>query len=357
MQFNIEQQAPFEIWEENIAILDELREFSASICNIGSAINLLESTRNDLVLIKKKVGNIDYYINLSTIVVSKALNIIIQEVNEAQKDKSEENLAQVVHSAWQATLLMDSFDKEKDFAVYYLSNRETLSEIYRQVILSDSVYHEIVEYYRAVDAFCGTEKKKPVSSNSDTLNGLSDTLNGFIQVVDEMPMPIPNVVSRGIPGLNGETNRFLQIGKVKTFLNDTLKPLHRIKKSQSVTQQEYLKLSTRVVSLALNKVIALLNNCNSSPRFQYGLYSDINSTALEVYPVFLKLSSFDMDEDLKKHFDKQKMMIKQIVDRFTSSYKSTSQLSSSNVGSNSGCMLMLCIFIGLVVVTFYECLV
>lgn len=252
---------------------------------------------------------------------------------------------------------MDSFDKEKDFAVYYLSNRETLSEIYRQVILSDSVYHEIVEYYRAVDAFCGTEKKKPVSSNSDTLNGLSDTLNGFIQVVDEMPMPIPNVVSRGIHGLNGETNRFFQIGKVKTFLNDTLKPLHRIKKSQSVTQQEYLKLSTRVVSLALNKVIALLNNCNSSPRFQYGLYSDINSTALEVYPVFLKLSSFDMDEDLKKHFDKQKMMIKQIVDRFTSSYKSTSQLSSSNVGSNSGCMLMLCIFIGLVVVTFYECLV
>ena len=348
MQFNIEQ-APFEIWEENIAILVELREFSASICNIGSAINLLESTRNDLVLIKKKVGNIDYYINLSTIVVDKALSCVIQEVNEIQKDKSEENLAQVVHSAWQATLLMDSFDKEKNFAAHYYSNRETLSKIYEQIIFSDSVYQEMLEYYKAIDIFRGTVKKKSVSLKQDASNDF------FNCVIEPIPTPIVHgVVSRNnIYGLDDA----LQIQKIETFLSDILKPLRRLKKSQSITQQEYLILSTRVVSLALNKVIALVNNCKSSQHFQYGLYSDSNFVALKVYPVFLKLSSLDMDDDFKKHFDKQKMMIKQIVDRFTSSYKSTSQLSSSNVGSNSGCMLMLCIFIGLVVVTFYECLV
>ena len=348
MQFNIEQQAPFEIWEENIAILDELREFSASICNIGSAINLLESTRNDLVLIKKKVGNIDYYINLSTIVVDKALSCVIQEVNEIQKDKSEENLAQVVHSAWEAIVLMDSFDKEKNFAVHYLSNRETLSEIYKQIIISNSVYHEMLEYYRAIDVFCGTVKKKdPISSKQDTSDIFSDAIEDMQNVIGEMH--IPTVVSRDIPGLDSETKRLLQFQKIDTFLNNALKPLRRIKNSQSINQQEYLKLSIRVVSLALHKVLVLVNNCNSSPRFQYGLYTDLNFTVLEAYKVFLKMSSFDMDEDFKKHFDKQKSIIKQMADRIMK----PSQISSSNRGNNSGCMVMLCSTVVLIIFTFY----
>ncbi len=334
-----------EIYDSQIETIEGyLRKFESSSAKICDAINLLNATKVNLISIKQNIGNTNSYTNLSTLVVIKALYCVVQEVNKAQNEKSEENLAQVVHSAWEATMLMDSFDKEKKFALHYLSNRKTLLEIYKQIILSNSVYPEMLEYYRAVDVFCGTVRKSKsqmhVSSNSDVSSAL-------IQSIEEMP--IPNYVSIGFPSLSTETNRYLQIERINIFLSNTLKPLRRIKKSQSITQQEYLTLSTRVVSLALNKVTALINNCNSSPRFQYE-FSDFNFAVLEVYTVFQKMSSFDMDENFKKHFDEQKSIIKQMKDRIIKS----SQMSSSNRTNNSGCMVMLCFVGGLIISIFYN---
>ena len=56
-----------------------------------------------------------------------------------------------------------------------------------------------------------------------------------------------------------------------------------------------------------------------------------------------------MDEDFKKHFDKQKSIIKQMADRIMK----PSQISSSNRGNNSGCMVMLCSTVVLIIFTFY----
>ena len=143
-----------EIYDSQIeAIEGSLRKFESSSAKICDAINLLNATKVNLFSIKQNIGNTNSYTNLSTLVVSKALYCVVQEVNKAQNEKSEENLAQVIHSAWEATMLMDSFDKENKFALHYLSNRKTLLEIYKQIILSNSVYPEMLEYYRAVDVF------------------------------------------------------------------------------------------------------------------------------------------------------------------------------------------------------------
>lgn len=341
-----------EIYDSQIKTIEcDLRKFETSSAKICDAINLLNATKVSLFSIKQNIGNTVSYTDLSTLVVGKALYCVVQEVNKAQDEKSEENLVEVVQAAWRATILMDSFDKEKNFKVHYLSNREILLEIYSRIVIHSSIYQEMLEYYRTIDVFCGTVKKKdPISSKHDASNTFSDSIWEMQNVIEEMH--IPTVVSRDIPGLDSETKRLLQFQKIDTFLNNALKPLRRIKISQSIDQQEYLKLSTRVVSLALNKVIALVNNCNSSPRFQYGLYTDLNFTVLEAYKVFLKMSSFDMDEDYKRHFDKQKSIIKQMADRIMK----PSHISSSNRRNNSGCMVMLCSVVGLIIFAFHNLL-
>lgn len=64
---------------------------------------------------RQKLGvSNQYYIKLSTQVVSNALHNVIEEVNAAQKDKSEAYLAKVLVSAWKVTLIMDTFDKMRN---------------------------------------------------------------------------------------------------------------------------------------------------------------------------------------------------------------------------------------------------
>ena len=341
---------PFAILTENKAIQEELRKYSSLPPQICHAINLLNSTKGSLVTIKKKVGNSDYYIELSTLVVSNALQCVIQKVNEAQKDKSEENLAEVVHSAWQAILLMDSFDKAKDFAVHYLSNRDALSKIYKQIIFSDSIFLDIVEYYKAIDVFNGTIKK--VSNPPKQKQTFSNPL------IREGVLGDADFSKYSSFGIMGELERGRQFRQVTELLDKVSNPLQRIKGSQAISNQEFLQLSTRVVSLALNKVIELVNYNISASRTshlrQYGLDTELNSSVLDAHVAILKMSSFDMLDDFKRHFDEQKRTVEQMSDRTNPLKKATLQNSSS--GGGSGCMVMLCAIVGLVVLTICECL-
>lgn len=73
---------------------------------------------------------------------------------------------------------MDTFDKNDNFKTRYLSNRETLLSIYKQILLSDIISTEMIEIYDAIDGFNGT--KKPTVGNSGSLL-IDSSLDDFLR--------------------------------------------------------------------------------------------------------------------------------------------------------------------------------
>lgn len=94
------------VFTEVVGIYNELQQYKLCPDKICYAMNLLGKTQNYLISIKHKLGSANQlYINLSTEIVSNALDKIILDVNEAQKEESESYLMQVVYSAWKAVKL------------------------------------------------------------------------------------------------------------------------------------------------------------------------------------------------------------------------------------------------------------
>ena len=132
---------------------------------------------------------------------------------------------------------MDTFDKNEEFKARYLSNKETLFSIYRQIVFSDMVSSEVVAIYEAIDSFNGTTKTIERQSDSPFLNVSSYMLAGMDDLVH---------------------NR--QFSKITTLLNRTKEHLRVVKQCSSVRDFDYKKLSTKIVSMALNDVIKIVNN-------------------------------------------------------------------------------------------------
>lgn len=294
LQRIIDNLPPSEVSEEDRAIHEELRKFCSLPDKIDYAEILLKSTQKLFVSMRQKLGvSNQYYIKLSTLVVSNALHNVIEEVNAAQKDKSEAYLAKVLVSAWRVTLIMDTFDKDEDFKAHYLSNKETLFSIYKQILLSEMVSSEVVAIYEAIDTFNGTTK--PIEKQSDSM----------------IPIGIPIRSSYRWAGMDG-LFRKRQFDKITTLLDKTKGLLEVVKQCSSVSDVDYRKLSTKIVSMALNDVIQIVNNSTSS-RVSYNW--ELISTISDAYLAILKMDSFDMTSDFKKHFDEQKRIISQIVER------------------------------------------
>lgn len=294
LQRIIDNLPPSEVSEEDRAIHEELRKFCSLPDKIDYAEILLKSTQKLFVSMRQKLGvSNQYYIKLSTLVVSNALHNVIEEVNAAQKDKSEAYLAKVLVSAWRVTLIMDTFDKDEDFKAHYLSNKETLFSIYKQILLSDMVSSEVVAIYEAIDTFNGTTK--PTEKQSDSM----------------IPIGIPIRSSYRWAGMDGLSRKSL-FDKITTLLDRTKGLLEVVKQCSSVSDVDYRKLSTRIVSMALNDVIQIVNNSTSS-RVSYDL--ELISTISDAYFAILKMDSFDMTSDFKKHFDEQKQIISQMEER------------------------------------------
>ena len=294
LQRIIDNLPPSEVFVEDRAIHEGLRKFCSLPDKIDYAEILLKSTQKLFVSMRQKLGvSNQYYIKLSTLVVSNALHNVIEEVNAAQKDKSEAYLAKVLVSAWRVTLIMDTFDKDEDFKVHYLSNKETLFSIYKQILLSDMVSSEVVAIYEAIDTFNGTTK--PTEKQSDSM----------------IPIGIPIRSSYRWAGMDGLSRKSL-FDKITTLLDRTKGLLEVVKQCSSVSDVDYRKLSTRIVSMALNDVIQIVNNSTSS-RVSYDL--ELISTISDAYFAILKMDSFDMTSDFKKHFDEQKQIISQMEER------------------------------------------
>ena len=327
LQKIIDNLPPSEVSAEDRAIHEELRKFCSLPDKIDYAEILLKSTQKLFVSMRQKLGvSNQYYIDLSSQVVSNALHNVIEEVNAAQKDKSEAYLAKVLVSAWKVTLIMDTFDKNEEFKARYLSNKETLFSIYRQIVFSDMVSSEVVAIYEAIDSFNGTTK--PIERQSDS--------------------PFLNVSSYMLAGMD-DLVRDRQFSKITTLLDRTKEHLRVVKQCSSVRDVDYRKLSTKIVSMALNDVIKIVNNSTSSRVSSYNL--ELNSTISSAYLAILEMDSFDMTFDFRKHFDEQKRIISQMYNRSNPFMHSVDNKSSTSSGS--GCMVMLCAIFGLVVLTIY----
>lgn len=146
---------PDEVYEEDKSIKEELHKYYRLPDNICHALALLNSTKPHLQSIKHKLGATnDYYLKVSTLVVSNVLHNIIEEVNQAQTNYGSDNcsyeaektrlskitrlllLKNVLEDAWKTTILMDSFDLESGFLSRYSENREILKGLCEQLGIS-----------------------------------------------------------------------------------------------------------------------------------------------------------------------------------------------------------------------------
>ena len=144
----VDNMPPAEVAIETRKVKEELRKFCQLPDKISHSVTLLNNTKWLLQTIKSKLGPTnEFYLALSTQVVGNALHNLIEEVNQAQNAFSRVideyrrrgidpsgvasillgKIKVVVQEAWQATLLMDSFDMEPDFKTNrYNSNRQSL---------------------------------------------------------------------------------------------------------------------------------------------------------------------------------------------------------------------------------------
>lgn len=156
LQKIIDNLPPSELYSEDRAIHEELRKYCLLPDKICHAVTLLNNTRPHLQAIKRKLGvSNGYYLKISSQVVGNALINIIAEVNEAQsslgnahygRDNATKALVHlaivvkpVVEKAWEATMIMDTFDMEYDFkSKKYNENRSILKELCEQLGVSTS---------------------------------------------------------------------------------------------------------------------------------------------------------------------------------------------------------------------------
>lgn len=157
LQKIIEELPPKEVITEHKEIMSLFANYSKQQNNISAAIKLLNDTTQYLQSIKNKLGKKnDYYLKVSTLVVSKVLNKIIIDVNASQKPTPERiggfiydtpsfmlspeqkqrmlvRVKNTVGYAWEAIKIMDGFDMDESFKQHYYQNRRTIKSMCEQL--------------------------------------------------------------------------------------------------------------------------------------------------------------------------------------------------------------------------------
>lgn len=163
----VDNMPPAEVAVEVRKVKEELRKFCQLPDKISHSVTLLNNTKPLLQTIKSKLGATNtFYLSLSTQVVGNALHNVIEEVNKTQNyfmgvlkalkesgidptilnaigdDYSpakiiENKVKPVMRDAWEATVLMDSFDMEAGFKTSrYNPNRKSLKEMCESLKIS-----------------------------------------------------------------------------------------------------------------------------------------------------------------------------------------------------------------------------
>ena len=154
LQKNLDELPPKEIRKDVEAVIKKLNMFQNVDASIYNTMLLLNDCKPILQNIKSVVGvGNTFYLKLSTAVVSAALDMIIDEVNEAQNrlvDDVElpsdrlillDELKSVLREAWKITLQMDKFDMETQFKLNrYNQNRKILEDICGRLGISTATF-------------------------------------------------------------------------------------------------------------------------------------------------------------------------------------------------------------------------
>lgn len=186
----VDSMPPASVAIEARKIKEELRKFCLLPDKITHSISLLNKTKPILQTIKTKLGSSNsFYLNISTQVVVNAMHNLIEEVNRAQNDfgKTIEEMKHrglnpaflgatllntikpTVREAWQATVLMDSFDMESDFKTNrYIPNRNSLKQMCEDLGIFSSPSKPITR-----PASTSTYRHATSSSSSSSDDGLS----------------------------------------------------------------------------------------------------------------------------------------------------------------------------------------
>ena len=144
LQKIIDNLPPSEVYSEDRAIHEELRKYCLLPDKICHAVTLLNNTRPHLQAIKRKLGvSNEYYLRVSSQVVRNALSNVIAEVNAS-------NSNDILKSAWELTLFMDTFDLEVSFKEKtYKKNREILKQMCEERGLIHQFSSKRASYWQA----------------------------------------------------------------------------------------------------------------------------------------------------------------------------------------------------------------
>ncbi|EID34648.1 hypothetical protein HMPREF9969_0776 [Prevotella sp. oral taxon 306 str. F0472] len=145
LQKIIDNLPPSEVYSEDRAIHEELRKYCLLPDKICHAVTLLNNTRPHLQAIKRKLGvSNGYYLKISSQVVGNALSNAIAEVNASNNND-------ILKSAWELTLFMDTFDLEVSFKEKtYKKNREILKQMCEERGLIHRFSSKRASYWQAV---------------------------------------------------------------------------------------------------------------------------------------------------------------------------------------------------------------
>ena len=144
LQKIIDNLPPSEVYSEDRAIHEELHKYCLLPDKICYAVTLLNNTRPHLQAIKHKLGvSNGYYLKISSQVVGNALSNVIAEVNAS-------NSNDILKSAWELTLFMDTFDLEVSFKEKtYKKNREILKQMCEERGLIHQFSSKRASYWQA----------------------------------------------------------------------------------------------------------------------------------------------------------------------------------------------------------------
>lgn len=191
LQKIIDRLPPKEVMEEYRAIMNELEAFCKRPDKIVYAKALLKNTKPHLDAMKTKLQTLQYsavgnlikakHLELSTQIVGNALHNLIEEVNAVQKDAqlnlyldregTLDRIKKTLREAWEATILMDAFDKEADFKTNrYVPQKNSLRDLCRQLGVSTltTPYISSVPPTRQTTS---TTTRRTTSSKSESDNG------------------------------------------------------------------------------------------------------------------------------------------------------------------------------------------
>jgi hypothetical protein len=213
LQEAIDEMPPTEVAVEVNKVREELRKFCKLPDLISHSVTLLNATQPLLQTIRHTLGSSHpFYLKLSTQVVGNALHNVIAEVNQVQKETQPrrydplraipvyderldaiERLSKITSTfqrAWDATLLMDSFDLESEFRDNrYRPNRNTLKEMCDQLGIATSRPTPRVSTPRRTSTSSSTSSqstssKPTVSSSSSSGSGcMVFIVIGIIQII------------------------------------------------------------------------------------------------------------------------------------------------------------------------------